>query len=142
MLLKKCLVCNCEFEKKYNISQLEWRKQKYCSRPCYYQSKHGHTPWNKGIKGVMIPWNKGLKGVQVAWNKGLPSPKGDENPSWKGDDAKYSAKHKWIESVKGKPETCEFCGKSGLTRQKIHWANKDHEYKRILDDWLRLCAKC
>mgnify|MGYP001594210276 CR=1 FL=1 len=24
--------------------------------------KKGMTPWNKGLKGILIPWNKGLKG--------------------------------------------------------------------------------
>ena len=24
----------------------------------------------------------------------------------------------------------------------IHWANIDHKYRRNLDDWIGLCAKC
>jgi len=68
--------------------------------------------------------------------------KKEENGNWKGDDAGYSAIHKWVASNLGTPDTCEFCGNNGLSGRKIHWANKDHEYKRNLKDWLRLCAGC
>lgn len=72
-------------------------------------AKIGHTPWNKGTKGIMpppwhkgtkgicksnktsfskgfIPWNKGTRGVMKAWNKGKTHIYilGDKNPSWKG----------------------------------------------------------
>jgi hypothetical protein len=41
--------------------------------------KKGYTPWNKGIKGIMVAWNKGLKNPGlggrkkggIPWNKGL-----------------------------------------------------------------------
>jgi len=142
MLLKKCLVCNYEFEKKYNISQLEWKYQKYCSRPCYYQARKGLVPWNKGIKGVMKAWNKGKKGVQIAWNKGLPGLKDDSNPYWKGDKVGYSGLHKWVALKLGKPMKCEHCEKTFTSPYKIHWANIDHKYKRNLKDWMRLCVSC
>lgn len=34
--------------------------------------------------------------------------------------------------------------KEGYTpwNKKIHWANISRLYKRDLDDWMRLCAKC
>lgn len=52
------------------------------SRRRMSESKKGHTPWNKGTKGIMVAWNKGLKGSnkvnkttfkkgQAPWNKGL-----------------------------------------------------------------------
>jgi len=50
--------------------------------------------------------------------------------------------HCWVKRYLGKPTTCEHCGKTGLIGNSIHWANKDHLYKRNLIDWLRLCAKC
>ena len=61
---------------------------------------------------------------------------------WKGDEVGYFALHTWIRKQLGQPDTCEFCGKSGLSNKQIHWANKSREYKRELNDWLRLCAKC
>lgn len=66
----------------------------------------------------------------------------EKHPNWKGDEASYSALHHWVARYLGKPATCEFCGKTGLTGKHINWANKSHEYKRDLTDWLRLCAPC
>lgn len=62
--------------------------------------------------------------------------------NWVGDSVKYNGLHAWIRRQLGDPETCEFCKKSGLTGKKIHWANKSHEYKRDINDWIRLCATC
>ena len=90
----------------------------------------------------MKAWNKGKKGSQIAWNKGVAGLKDEASKSWKGDNAGYSAKHKWIENKLGKPTTCEHCGKTGLIKQQIHWSNKDHKYRRVLSDWQRLCAQC
>ena len=142
MLLKKCKVCNENFEKPYYCGLPEWERMKFCGRKCYYQSKKDHTPWNKGTKGIMKAWNKGLKGMQVAWNKGLPSPKDEDSPSWKGEKVGYSGLHKWVASNLGKPMKCECCEQVFENPHKIHWANKSREYKRELSDWLRLCASC
>ena len=61
---------------------------------------------------------------------------------WKGDEVQYRALHSWVQRELGKPDTCGFCGRTGLTGKKIHWANKDGNYKRTLKDWLRLCVPC
>ena len=61
---------------------------------------------------------------------------------WKGDKAGYSAIHIWVNKWKGRPITCEKCGKTDLTNKQIHWANIDHKYRRVLDDYIRLCRKC
>lgn len=46
--------------------------------------KKGHIPWNKGREGVMpVPWNKGKEGLQIAWNKGRSwSEQTREKMSW------------------------------------------------------------
>lgn len=67
---------------------------------------------------------------------------GEQSASWKGNKAGYGAIHDWVRKWKGRPETCEKCGKSGLTGRKIGWANIDHEYSRVLDEYIRLCVKC
>lgn len=60
--------------------------------------------------------------------------------NWKGDKVTYWGIHKFIAFHKGRPRTCEHCKR---TDAKIYdWANKSHEYKRDLDDWIRLCRKC
>lgn len=68
--------------------------------------------------------------------------RGNEHPQWKGNDITYRVLHKWIVRNLGQPTKCERCGKDGLTGRQIGWANKDHLYKRNLDDWIRLCTKC
>ena len=67
---------------------------------------------------------------------------GKRNKAWKGDDVGYSALHEWIRKHLGQPTKCEHCDKDNLTCHDIHWANKDHTYKRQKEDWIRLCAKC
>ena len=67
------------------------------------------------------------------------TPNGEKNPNWKGDKVKLSGLHMWVYSKLGRPNKCEFCGK---IKRNLQWANKSHEYKRSLDDWLRLCVSC
>jgi len=55
-----------------------------------------------------------------------------ENPT-------YSAIHLWVKTHKGSPKKCEHCG---TTKGRLEWANKDHKYRRILDDFFSLCCKC
>ncbi len=56
--------------------------------------------------------------------------------------SRYISIHAWVVREKGKPTTCEQCGKEGLTGHKIQWANKDHKYARNIDDYMRLCGIC
>ncbi len=72
----------------------------------------------------------------------LSQPKGKYHYKWKGDNAGYRALHYWVEKLLGKPRFCEFCGDRSLKHRQYHWANKSRAYKRILKDWIRLCAKC
>ena len=67
---------------------------------------------------------------------------GENHHAWKGDSVGYKALHDWVRRKRGTPNTCEHCGKSGFNIHQIHWANKSHEYKRELDDWIRLCVHC
>jgi len=64
---------------------------------------------------------------------------GEKHLNWKGDKVGYDALHDWVNSRLGKPDTCSYCGRSGLSGRQIHWANKSGDYKRDLTDWVRLC---
>lgn len=130
ILRKKCKVCKSIYQKKAWTSWKNWKLSKYCSSACQAKFWTGKSSRHQG------------KNKNPAWNKGIPGIKGEKNPSWKGNNAGYSAKHKWVESLLGRPEQCEQCGKDGLTKQQIHWANMDHKYKRNLKDWKRWCASC
>ena len=102
--------------------------------------------WNKGKKSS-LEWREKLR--QAKKGKSLPlltrihmidsAKRETENHQWKGDFVGYRALHYWVERQFGKPVVCEFCKE---TKNKIHWANKSHHYKRNLFDWIRLCAKC
>ena len=113
--------------------------------------KKGHIPWNKGIsntwynpKGLKLGhgWNKGLKGTHFSpkteFKKGQNL--NEQHFLWKGENASYSAKHYWISRKLGKPRECTNCGTKNA--KKFEWANLDGEYKRNLDDYMRLCTSC
>lgn len=78
------------------------------------------------------------------WNKGKKLPQRSEENAyqWKGDCVGYRALHHWVKRHKGEPTKCVFCGKEKTTPKSIHWANKSHQYKRDLTDWLQLCVNC
>jgi len=70
---------------------------------------------------------------------------GNESAQWKGNNAGYSAIHKWVVKWKGLPQFCEMCEKLGKRikgKWNIDWANINHKYRRILEDYFGLCPKC
>ncbi len=144
---KICEYCGLQFEKEKNWSKKYWKVRKFCSNICKRKAEKirltGHTPWNKGTKGVMQAWNKGLKTKEETIEKlrTCRKLKGAEHANWKGEDAGYASKHMWVRRHKERKNKCEFCGKIGNNYQ-IHWSNVDHKYKRNLDDYRELCVPC
>ena len=63
-----------------------------------------------------------------------------EHPLWVGEDVSYPALHSWVRRHLGTPQYCEHCGSTD--KSHYEWANKSGNYKRDLDDWLRLCKSC
>ena len=71
----------------------------------------------------------------------------EKHSSWKGDKVGYSGLHTWVRKHLGKPLKCEHCSKENKPAKDgrykfVQWANKSHEYKRDLMDWLALCVPC
>lgn len=95
----------------------------------------------KHKKSSILKMRKAKLG-RIGYWRGKTRPTGEESCNWKGEDILYGSMHDWVRSWKGVPTTCEGCGKTGFKRSQIHWANKDHKYRKILDDYIRLCAKC
>lgn len=89
-------------------------------------------PSQKGLKRISV-WNKGKKAIQF---------QGANHGQWKGENVSYEAAHQWVRRWKGKPTHCEQCGAPKTTPWSIQWANKDHKYRRVLDDYIALCMKC
>lgn len=68
---------------------------------------------------------------------------GEKNGAWKGYKAGKSAIHKWLLREKGKPCVCEHCKITiALGASRIEWANFDHSYKRVAEDYIGLCPSC
>lgn len=63
-----------------------------------------------------------------------------KNWNWRGDKVKYSSLHQWVLKYKGNIKLCQKCGIT--TAKKYEWANIDHKYRRVLDDYIRLCCSC
>ncbi len=59
---------------------------------------------------------------------------------WKGNNVKYAGLHRWVSKWLGKPELCSVCGDENAKRYE--WANVDHKYRRILEDYIRMCTRC
>ena len=66
---------------------------------------------------------------------------GKSTPNWKGDDVKYQGLHKWLRNHYGKADKCENvnCSKKSNT---FDWANVSGEYKRDINDYIKLCRSC
>lgn len=143
----------CKCGKKFWVKSTEilrgWGK--YCSNACKYKyvvrksglkyvlHKENPTSFKKGQE----PWCKGMKGIHLnpehEWKKG--DTVDNKNFNWKGDDVGYFGIHTWIARKLGNPSECSKCGKVS-SGHGMHWANKDHKYRRNIEDWIRLCAKC
>jgi len=65
---------------------------------------------------------------------------GELSPKWKGDGVGYWGLHDWVNKVLGSPKECEFCG--SITSSRYEWANISKKYRRIPEDWVRLCKRC
>lgn len=117
---KPCIKCGAFI---FHEQPSQLKKRKYCSHSCHLSGnslREGHTPTN-------------------AFKPGETS--GQRNVNWKGDDVGYYALHDWVIRQLGSPVGCEHCGLNDPNR-KYQWANKSHEYKRDLEDWIRLCRPC
>lgn len=68
--------------------------------------------------------------------------KEENHPSWKGDDVGYRALHHWVIKHLGQPSECSNCGFASQNSRQFNWANISHEYRRDLNDWVRLCISC
>ena len=66
--------------------------------------------------------------------------RGKAHPNWKGDSVGFFALHSWVRRTLGNERKCQQCG---TTEARFYdWANKDHKYRRVLEDWMRLCRGC
>jgi hypothetical protein len=161
------IVCEvCHKKSKQKPAKFKMAKNHFCSLDCYHKYKLGKSnTWFKGKKLSEIhrckismahkgkklseihKINIGLGNIGRIFTKETRLKIGKANSNenggmWKGDDVGYQGLHTWVRKHLGRPNTCEFCGKTGLSGKFIQWANKSHKYLRDKTDWLRLCGSC
>jgi len=140
MIIKKCLVCGNDFK-----TYLCRPKSKYCSRVCSDKVtliKKGTriglaTEFKKGHKFWFGKKRANIKGNPETLKKSIYRQKNEKHPGWVGDSVGYSGLHSWLRRNFTKNE-CSFCH----SNKDLQWANKSHEYKRDISDWMCLCRKC
>jgi hypothetical protein len=75
-------------------------------------------------------------GIQANSNNGM----------WKETGVSYVGLHAWVRRWKGQALYCENCGREGKKgnggKWNVQWANIDHKYRRVLDDFIGLCQSC
>lgn len=93
----------------------------------------------------MVGWDSRKERIRNGWmgennpNWGRDMTE-NKNPRWYGDEVGYSGVHVWVRKWKGQPRRCEMCGTENA--KKYEWANIDHKYRRVLEDYIRLCTTC
>lgn len=112
----------------------------------YTLVKHNPTSFSKGN----VPWNNNTRGkgvckpsagsIKKGQRRGMATEfkKGGVPVNFKGGEVGYFSLHVWIKRHKGAPQKCKHCG----SETNVQWANISHEYKRDLEDFMELCAKC
>src|ERR1700734_3017556 len=149
------VICRCGNKFVVNEAVLKWGKGKFCSNSCKLRFRQLRPRDNKvelicpcgktflKYKSGLIKGNWGIYCSQTCRQKYNTSPIFKiGHPSYRsryeGDDISYAALHDWVHATKKKTGICEHCG----TAKKTQWANKSHQYKREIDDWIELCIKC
>ena len=115
----------------------------------YIRTKEHNIANSLSKKGLLKSENHkmnmsiGQTGTKKPWIAEKNKKQTDENHGgWKGEDARYRAKHMWVQKKLGKPHYCEHCKRSNLSHRSYHWANISKNYMRDVTDWIRLCVSC
>lgn len=157
---KDCLICGKEIIKSPKISINTWiNRRKYCSRECSCKGLHKNNIGRRtgeyrkckvcGESFYIIPAHikrRKSNGQYCSKKCMYKSPErnnklsGSNHYLWKGEKANYRTKHAWINRQRGRPSECEHCGTT--IAKKYEWANKDHKYRRRIEDYIALCSKC
>ena len=86
---------------------------------------------------VVFTWFKkhGIKS-RIAYKRNQV---GENNHSWKGDKATYSALHHRVKKARGNPKICMACGTQEAKR--FEWCNLTGRYEDV-NDYMRMCVPC
>jgi len=129
------ITCKCGNEFDTTSSKLKDGRGVYCSKKCMYIFRVRPKGLNYDIKNDNSGWF--IKGERS--NIEYEFQKGRIPQNFKEEGVSYGTLHDWVSYHKVKPLSCEHCG---LIKKRIEWANKSHEYKRDIEDWIAICKKC
>jgi hypothetical protein len=142
---KVCLVCNKEYFITGSSRSRRIKKSRFCSTKCRYSFGQTEETKKKIINSTTGEKNhfygkhhskKTKKIISLKASKRI----GETASRWKGENAGYVAKHRWISKLLGKTDKCVFCGSEN--EERYEWANIDHKYSRNPNDYIRLCRNC
>jgi hypothetical protein len=128
-----CKYCNKSFHiAPSRLTDTRIKRGNYCSKQCADKAREGKPAWNSGLTGEDYKkhYPKGFGGTFFATER-----------LFGGSIKEYMALHHWLRKILGRPTQCVNCKKS-YTGKNIQWANKSGEYKKDVNDWIRLCVKC
>lgn len=146
----KCIQCELEFVS-YNPSP------KFCSLKCKGDSQAPDIDIGKmselydaGMSQEEIGVSLGVsqKSIFKAMRRNkIPAriafkrdQKGSKNDSWKGDTAGYSALHRRLYSLYGKPKQCSVCNTEDIDKH-YDYANLTGNYQDV-EDYAPMCRSC
>src|SRR3990167_1606448 len=114
---KNCKICNKEFK----VNPSRKTTAQFCSISCRQMGHRGFILHNKGKKFLELS--------------------GENARQWKGENASYGAKHKWLYKWFGKANKCENKEKQFLnficnnTSKRYEWALlEDKKYERKIEN--------
>lgn len=155
-MISLCLNCNKQFTSP-SPSHIRKGKGKYCSVQCRDVIRKKRTE-NK-LESIIELYDSGLSENGVSKKLGISrgtveyylvkrkkhkvrtrseAVSDEKHWAWKGNKCGYVSLHHWLYRKLGKAKKCEYCG----SVERVQWANKSHEYKRELQDWIELCQGC
>ena len=105
-----------------------WQNKLYCTRMCANAAKVGSQATLTARRNMSV-----ARAGRFQFEK---------SNQWKGDGVGYTALHDWVYRKLGRPMACEHCKDRFSNQRTLHWANKSGTYRRVADDWMRLCVSC
>lgn len=143
---KKCEHCGDLF--RFKPAMQKRGHARFCSVPCQAkwqsETKKGQPKnWTPEWKAKLASANYARRG-KPSGRKGatVPSTLNEKNHNWRGDNVSYGSLHSWIRRKLGTPSICWECGFTSNNSRQFHWANVSGEYRRDLEDFVRLCVVC
>lgn len=130
----------CEKCKKiYYYKKGKNKNRRYCSKSCATKvtsvGRICTTEKRKKLSELLVNNKSRMEHIRLLGKQLV----GDKNNKWKGENVGYRGIHYWVSNHSIKPKFCTFCGE---TKNRMGWANIDHKYRRVLEDYIFLCPKC